>query len=171
MTDPLRQLSEDHGHMRRLTEAFSVQPDDASRRELATRIGEALRVHTACAGEVFYPTVARSAGADVRGLVERSAREHAVQAALLTRALSSLSDPADTVDRRPSAGESADRTRAAEEAVASLRDHLGRHAHTEEARLFPAVRGDLGDALERIGERLARRRAATAAPLTVARPG
>jgi hypothetical protein len=159
MADPFRLLRDDHGRVRSLTAAFAAVGDDAGRRDLAARIGETLRVHTAVAGEVLYPALVDGAGTGLREIVARSERDHAVQAALLTRALVEFGAPPDPDAPRPAPPAAAGDTPVAD-VVAQLAQAVTQHAQDEETHLFPAAQRDLGDALERIGERLVRRRQA-----------
>ncbi|MFD8480524.1 hemerythrin domain-containing protein [Kitasatospora sp. NPDC059673] len=138
-TDAIVLLKEDHKEIRRLFRAFESAADDdgAVKADLASRIVEALTVHTYIENEVMYPTV-RDLVPDLESDILESLEEHHVADVLCAEL-----DAMDADDERFDAK------------TTVLIASVGHHIEEEEGEWFPKVREALGrKELQEIGARM-----------------
>jgi hemerythrin superfamily protein len=127
-TDAIVLLKDDHKEIRRLFRDFQAAGDNAEKRkgELATKIIEALTVHTYIENETMYPEVRRLLP-ELEDDILESYEEHHV-ADLLTMELAAMSPSAERFDAK----------------MTVLIESVGHHMDEEESDWFPKVRAGLG---------------------------
>jgi hemerythrin superfamily protein len=152
-TDAIVILKDDHQQIRKLFRDFQGAGENAvaTKGKLATRIIEALTVHTYLENEVMYPEV-RTLIPDLEGDVLESYEEHHV-ADVLCMELYAMKPDAERFDAKMSV----------------LIENVTHHMDEEEQDWFPKVRTALGRTqLQEIGARMVALR--KAAPRSPAQP-
>ena len=138
-TDAIVILRDDHKEIRKLFKAFAAAGENAhaTKRDLATKIIEALTVHTYIENETMYPQV-RQLLPELEDDVLESYEEHHV-ADVLTMELAAM----DPTDERFTAK------------MTVLIENVTHHMDEEEQEWFPQVRAGLGrKQLTEIGEQM-----------------
>lgn len=138
-TDAIVILKNDHKEMRRLFRQFEKAGKEAhaAKDEIATKIIEALTVHTYLENETMYPRV-RELMPELEDDVLESYEEHHV-ADVLTMELSAMDASAERFDAK----------------MTVLIENVTHHMDEEEDDWFPKVRAGLGrKTLSEIGERM-----------------
>ncbi len=138
-TDAIVILKDDHKEMRGLFRQFEKagKEDHAAKDEIATKIIEALTVHTYLENETMYPRV-RELMPELEDDVLESYEEHHV-ADVLTMELSAMDASAERFDAK----------------MTVLIENVTHHMDEEEDDWFPKVRAGLGrKTLSEIGERM-----------------
>ncbi|MBM7798775.1 hemerythrin superfamily protein [Microlunatus panaciterrae] len=138
-TDAIVILRDDHKEIRRLFREFESAGDNAhaTKDALATKIIEALTVHTYIENETMYPEVRRLLP-DLEDDVLESYEEHHV-ADVLCMELAALDSTAERFDAK----------------MTVLMENVTHHMEEEESDWFPKVRAGLGrKQLAEIGERM-----------------
>jgi hemerythrin-like domain-containing protein len=137
--DAIQLLRQDHRDVATMFEVYQGLRSDARKLELATRICDALEVHTAIEEEIFYPEVREALG--LRDLLAEAAMEHASVKSLIVQVRASLPDEDPLYDAK----------------VKVLGEHIRHHVKEEQAGLFPQVAKSRVD-VAALGARLAARK-------------
>jgi hemerythrin superfamily protein len=138
-TDAIVILRDDHSEIRRLFRAFKAAGDgaEAEKQKVATKIIEALTVHTYIENETMYPEVRRLLP-DLEDDILESYEEHHV-ADVLVMELSGMKPDNERFDAK----------------MTVLIENVTHHMDEEEQDWFPKVRAGLGrKQLSELGERM-----------------
>jgi len=141
-TNAIDLLKRDHREVEELFDQYEKAKDDAdeaSKRELATRICAALSVHAQVEEEIFYPAMRRR-GEEARELVDEAAVEHQSMKDIIGRLESAPPD-----DPLYDAG------------VKVLSEYVKHHVKEEENELFPEAKS-AGLDLDALGLTMAKRK-------------
>jgi hemerythrin superfamily protein len=148
--DALTLLTADHNRVRGLFARFKEAKESENTltmRDIATRIGEELEIHTTIEEEIFYPEVTGLSD-EVHDLVNEGLEEHHVAKTLLAELAAIEPGGEDWVAK-----------------VTVLIEAVEHHAEEEEQEMFPGIRSAMDtEGRDALGERLQDRKLQLGAP-------
>lgn len=139
--DAIALLKADHKEVDAMFKAFEKAEDDAEKAELATKICQALTVHTQIEEEIFYPAAYDALDEEGDDLLDEAEVEHASCKALIAE-IEAMSVGEPLFDAK----------------VKVLGEYIKHHVEEEESELFPECKDSDMD-LKALGEQLAARKA------------
>jgi hemerythrin superfamily protein len=141
--DAIQMLTDDHSKVKELFEEYEGAGENAhqKKRGIVEKVFQELEVHSKLEEEIFYPAFQGKADEEGKDLVRESLEEHHVVDVLMQEMKKLKPDNPEY-----------------EAKFKVLMENVKHHAEEEEKEMFPDARKKLGDEVDRLGDRMERRK-------------
>ena len=138
--DAVQMLKDDHDKVKGLFKKFE-KAEGREQKQIAEQVFQELEVHSKLEEEIFYPAVKRKADEEGKETVAEAVEEHHVVDVLINelKAMSSINEQYKAK-------------------FTVLQENVEHHVEEEEGEMFPDAKKLLGEDIEKLGDRMDKRK-------------